>query len=87
MGFYYNSGQPPEKDKSGGWREVFAITWAVFTVLALPLGFLFGAVVYLMLMFLLFSVHTLAGLGWIGLAVGALVARGVWEAKRPSKLQ
>lgn len=86
MGFYYNSGQPPEDDKSGGWKEIFQIIWVVFQVLALPLGILLGGVIYLVFVFWMFSLSGWAGLGSILIVVLAVAARGVWEAKHPPEL-
>lgn len=87
MSFYYGSSQPPDDDKPGGFKEAMVITLAVFRVLAIPLALLFGGVFYLVLLFYLFSLHPLAGLAGILLVVGALVARGVWEAKHPPALE
>ncbi len=86
MGFYYGSSQPPE-EKGGGIKEIFQITWAVLSVLALPLGILFGGIVYLVLLFFLFTVHPLAGIIWILLPVSALIGRAVWEWKNPPVLK
>lgn len=87
MGFYYGSSQPPQDEKPGGIKEIFQITWAVFQVMALPLGILFGGIVYLVLLFFLFTVHPLAGLAWILLAVGAFGARAYWEWKHPPEIK
>jgi hypothetical protein len=87
MGFYHGSHTPPPKDeKEGGIAEALAITWVVFRVLALPLGIIFGGIIYLFIVFWLFSIHPLLGLAGILVVVGALVARGVWEAKHPPEL-
>ncbi len=85
MGFYYGSNTPPE-DKPGGFRETIVLIWAVFLVLAVPLGILLGGLAYLVLVFFLFSVHPLAGLAAISLVILALVARGVWEARHPPEI-
>jgi hypothetical protein len=87
MGFYYGSNEPPKKEPSeGSWRETLSIIFVVFKTLALPLGILFGAVMGLVGLIYAFTVS-----GWLGLAilliiVGAVVARGVWEAKHPPEL-
>ncbi len=88
MGFYYGSNQPPpEDDKPAGFRDIIAISWAVFSVLALPLGILMGVVVYFVVLFLLFSIHWTLGVGWLVLLVGSILARGIWEAKHPPVLR
>ncbi len=86
MGFYYNSGQPPEDDKSGSWKEIFQIILVVFQVMALPLGILLGGVIYLVFVFWMFSLSGWAGLGAILVVVLAVAARGIWEAKHPPEL-
>lgn len=87
MGFYYGQNTPPDDEpKPGSWRETFQIIWVVFKTLALPLGLLFGLVFALILIFWLFMISGWLGLGAIAAIVGALVARGVWEAKHPPDL-
>jgi hypothetical protein len=86
MGFYYGSNQPPDDNKSGGFKETLMIIWAVFTVLALPFGLMFAGIAYLLIAFLLFTANVLLGFAWIALLVLAFVARGVWEAKHPPDL-
>ena len=87
MGFYYGSNEPPKEDPPpGSWRETLSIILAMFKTLALPLGILFGAVIGLMLVLFAFTVNVWLGLGIIALGVGALVARGIWEAKHPPDL-
>lgn len=88
MGFYYNPGTPPEdEEKQASMRETVQIIWAVFKAIAVPLGFIFGGLGYLLLVFFLFSVATWAGLAAIGVAVGALVALGVWEKLHPPDIE
>ena len=87
MGFYYGSGEPPKEDPPpGSWRETLSIVIAVFKTLALPLGILFAAIFGLLFLLFAFSVSPWFGLALIALGVGALVARGVWEAKHPPDL-
>jgi hypothetical protein len=87
VGFYYGSSKPPEDEPgTGGFRDVVAITWAVFRVLSIPVGILLGTIFYLVLVFWLFSIHPLAGLAAILAALGAFGARAVWEAKHPPDL-
>ncbi|OAI40804.1 hypothetical protein AYO38_05130 [bacterium SCGC AG-212-C10] len=84
MGFYYSSGQPPDKDeKPGGFKETLLIIWAVFSVLAVPFGLMFAGIAYLVILFFMFSASVFLGLAWIGLLVAVIAARGVWEAKHP----
>lgn len=87
MGFYYGSNEPPKgPDKPGSFREALVITWVVFTVLAKPLGILFGGLAYLVMIFVLFSVHPAAGAVALGLPVVALIAWGAWEWRHPPEL-
>lgn len=84
MGFYYGSNEPPKgSDKPGSFREALVITWVVFSVLAKPLGILLGTVFYVLLIFVLFSVHPLLGGLSLALPIAALIARGVWEWRHP----
>ncbi len=87
MGFYYGSGEPPQDDKSGGFKETVQIIWAVFSVLALPLGIILGVVAGLVLLFFLFTLHVVAGLAAVLVIAAAVAARGVWEAKHPPELR
>ena len=86
MGFYYGSNQPPEDDKAGGLRDVLAISWAVFSVLAIPLGLMLGVILYFGALFWLFSIHWGLGLAWLAILVAGISIRGVWEAKHPPEL-
>lgn len=86
MGFYYGSSQPPDEPEPGGWRETITIIFVVFRVLAVPLAILMGAIFGLFALFWLFTVHVILGFGVIGILVGALVVRGIWEAKHPPEL-
>ncbi|MFN8619043.1 MAG: hypothetical protein U0837_18330 [Dehalococcoidia bacterium] len=87
MGFYYGSGEPPKKDTSdSSWRETLTIIWVVFKTLALPLGLLFGAVFGIIFIIYAFTISGWLGLALLVLIVGAVVARGVWEAKHPPEL-
>ncbi|MBI5947363.1 MAG: hypothetical protein HY875_04415 [Chloroflexi bacterium] len=87
MGFYYGSGEPPQDEKPGGFKETILIIWAVFSVLALPMGIILGVVAGLVLLFFLFSFHVLAGLAAIVLIIAAVAARGAWEAKHPPEIR
>jgi hypothetical protein len=88
MGFYYGSSQPPpEDDKQGSLKDALLITLVVFRTLALPVGILIGALLYLVLLFVLFSLHPLAGLGGILLIVAPIAGRALWEWKHPPTLK
>jgi hypothetical protein len=89
VGFYYGSNEPPKggPDRGGGFRETLLITWVVFSVLAKPLGILFGGVLYLVLVFVLFGLHPAAGLAALGLPIAALVSWGFWEWRHPPELK
>lgn len=88
MGFYYGpSGKPPKDEPPpASWRETLAIIVVVFKTLALPLGLLLGAIFGLIAIIFAFTVSGWLGLGLIAVVVGALVARGIWEAKHPPEL-
>ncbi len=83
MSFYYDPGNQPDDDEQSSFRDAIAITFAIFKVLALPLGFMFGAVFALIALFFLFSFHVLLGFGALGLVVVAVGIRGFWEWKHP----
>ena len=87
MGFYYGSSEPPPEKSSGGLKEVVLITWVVFRTLALPIGILLGGMMYLFLIFFLFTIHPLAGLASILLIFAAIGARGVWEWRHPPRIE
>ena len=87
VGFYYGSGQPPDDDKSGGFRDVFIIVWVVLRMVAVPIGALLAIIVGLVFIVWLFTVSGFLGLGAILLIVAAVVARGIWEAKHPPDLR
>lgn len=83
MSFYYGSGQPPQEEPPGGFRETLTIILAVFRVLAIPVAIMFGGIFALVALVYLFVFSKLAGLAVVGILVLALVARAVWEAKHP----
>jgi len=83
MGFYYGSGQPPQDEPPGGFKETVTIIFAVFRVLAIPVAVMFGGMLALVGLVYLFVFSTLAGLAVIAIFLLALGARAVWEAKHP----
>ncbi len=83
MSFYYDPGNQPDDEDEGSLKEVLAITFAVFKVLAIPVGIMFGTVLGLIVLFILFSLHVLLGFGALGLIVAAVGIRGFWEWKHP----
>lgn len=87
MGFYYGSSKPPDDEPPGGFRETLAIILAVFRVLAVPLGILFGGLFGLAALFYLFAFNKWAGLAVLALIIIALVVRGIWEARHPPELR
>ncbi len=88
MGFYHGSSTPPPDDnKQGSLKDALFITLAVFKTLALPVGVLVGALLYLVLIIYLFTLHPLAGLGGILLVVAIVAARALWELKHPPTLK
>jgi len=88
MGFYHGSPQaPPPEDKPEGFRETVAIVWAVFSVLAVPLGIIFGILAAVVMIVMLLAFNILAGGLAILAIVAAVAAYGVWEAKHPPQLE
>jgi hypothetical protein len=92
MGFYYGSGDSkgPNKgggDPGGGFKETLILIWVVMRVIAPPVGILLGVVVGIFGLFWLFTLAPLAGIAVVLLIIGALVARGIWEAKHPPELR
>lgn len=83
MSFYYDPGNQPDDDDESSIKEAIAITLVVFKVLALPIAIMFGAVFGLILLFVLFSLHLLFGLGGLALIAAAIGARAIWEWKHP----
>ncbi len=90
MGFYYGPSTPPGKDgkrgkdgqEPGGCMEALVLTRAAFGALAVPLLVLFGAVIGLVLVLYLFSVHLLLGLGGIVALVLGIAFFARWERGR-----
>jgi len=86
MGFYYGVPQPPPPgDKPEGFKETVAIIWAVFSVLAVPLGIIFGTLGAVAAVVMLFAFNVLAGGAAIFAIVATVAAYGVWEARHPPK--
>ena len=83
MGFYYGSGQPPQDEPPGGFKETVTIIVAVFRVLAVPVAIMFGGIFALVGLVYLFVFSKLAGLAVVAILLLALAARAVWEAKHP----
>lgn len=83
MGFYYGSNEPPEDKPPGGFKETVSIIFAVFRVLAVPVGIMFGGILALVALLYIFAFSKLAGFVILGVIVVALLARAVWEAKHP----
>lgn len=87
MGFYHGTNRPQkDPDETPSLREALVITWVVFTVLAKPLAVLLGGVAYLVLIFVLFGIHPIAGGVALSLPLVALAARGIWEWRNPPEL-
>ncbi len=82
MGFYHGSSQTPPEKEPGGCMEVLIISRAVFGILALPLGIILGAILGLVLLFWLFSVHVLLGLLGIAFLAAGVAWYARWERRR-----
>jgi hypothetical protein len=88
VGFYYGPDTPPpEKERFAGLKEVWAVTIAVFSVLAVPLGLLFGGIGWLVLTFYLFSIHWSLGLLSLLLLALAVAAFAYYDRHRPTKIE
>jgi hypothetical protein len=87
MGFYHGSSEPPQEDKSGGFKEAMLITFAVFRALALPLAVIFGGILGLLVLFWLFTLSAWAGLAAILAIVLGLAAFGFWEYRHPPEIE
>lgn len=59
--------------------EALIISRAVFGVLALPLGIMFGVILGIVLLFWLFSVHVLLGLLGLAAIGGGIALLASWE--------
>jgi hypothetical protein len=62
--------------------EALVLTRAAFAALALPVGILLGAILGLVLLVYLFSVHWLLGVGFLGLIIAAIVGYARWERRK-----
>ena len=83
MGFYYGPSSAPEPEKEpGGCMEALVLTRAAFAALAIPVAVLVGSIAAIVLLFVAFSVHWLAGLLYIGLIVAGIALYARWERKR-----
>lgn len=83
MSFYYGSSSTPEPEKEpGGCLEALLITRAAFGALALPMAILLGAVIGLVLLFYLFTIHWLLGLLGLAVIAGLVALYARWERKK-----
>lgn len=83
MGFYYGSGTPPpEDDDKVGFREVVSLIFAMFKVLSVPFAIIMGGLLVVLALFWLFTVNLLLGYAAMGLGIGALILRAIWESKQ-----
>lgn len=87
MSFYYGSSDPPpRKERFAGLKEFWSICLAVFSVLAWPIGLIFGAILWLVVTVLLFGIHWSLGLLAIGLLAGGITAFAYWDRRRSPNL-
>ena len=87
MGFYHGSDEPPpRKERFSGLKEFWAVCLAVFSVLAWPLGIIFGGIIWLAVTVLLFGVHWSLGLLSIALVIAGVVAFAYWDRHRAPNL-
>ncbi|MHB8577278.1 MAG: hypothetical protein ACYDCQ_18350 [Dehalococcoidia bacterium] len=83
MGFYYGKSEPPKPEKEpGGCMEVWAISRAVFSILAVPLLILSGVIIAIVALIALFSVHWLLGLAGLGGIAGGIAFYARWERRK-----
>ena len=82
MSFYYGPSKPPEEKEPGGCLEALILTRAAFSVLLPLIGVLFGAMVGLVGVLYLFTLHPLIGLLGLAALVGVIVLFARWERRR-----
>jgi hypothetical protein len=82
MGFYYGPSKPEPEKEPGGCMEALILTRAAFAALALPVGILLGAILGLVLLVYLFSVHWLLGLAFLGVLGAGIAWYSRWERRR-----
>lgn len=82
MGFYYGPSTPEPEKEPGGCMEALILTRAAFAALALPVGILLGAILGLVLLVYLFSLHWLLGLAFLGLVVAGIAWYARWERRK-----
>ncbi|HEY8172897.1 MAG TPA: hypothetical protein VIH21_07400 [Dehalococcoidia bacterium] len=80
MGYYYD--RPPNEEKPPGCLDVLLITRAVFAVIMIPVGILFGVFFFLSAAFYLFTFHAALGLIPIGVLIAAVWLFARWEQRR-----
>jgi hypothetical protein len=82
MGFYYGSGAPPpEDDDKVRFREVVGLVFAMFKVLSVPFAIMFGGMLAVLALFLLFTVNLLLGYAVMGIGIGALIVHAMRDSK------
>ncbi|MGD9935376.1 MAG: hypothetical protein AB7T37_16900 [Dehalococcoidia bacterium] len=87
MGFYYGSSSPPPEEKGSSAKDVVMMTVAVFRVLALPLGVIFGGMAGLVGLFFVFAWLPIAGLTVVAAVVLGVAGYAVWEWRHPPQLK
>lgn len=82
MGFYHGSSTPPEEEEPGGCKDALILTRAAFGVLLIPVAVLLGAVLSVVLLVYLFSLHWLFGLLYLGLIGAGIAWYARWEQNK-----
>lgn len=83
MGFYYGPSSGPEPEKEpGGCMEALILTRAAFAALAIPVLVLVGAIAGIVLLFVAFSMHWIAGVLYLALIAAGIFAYARWERRK-----
>lgn len=82
MGFYYGSGTPPPEDEDKvRFREVISLVFAMFKVLSVPFAIIMGGLLVVLTLFWLFTVDIVLGYAVMGIGIGGLIIRAIWDSK------
>ena len=82
MGFYYGPSTPEPEKEPGGCMEALILTRAAFAALALPVAILLGAILGVVLVIYLFSIHWVWGVLFLALLIAGIAWYARWEQKK-----
>jgi len=86
MGFYYGPSSPPpddDEDDKVRLRDAVGLVLAMFKVLSVPFAIIFGGMLVVLALFMLFTINIVLGYAAMGIGVGGLIAHALWDSKRP----